>query len=264
MSPELLKAYDDQLRGANEVNDASDVVRLGPLWLETLPGNRGFITYRELPDDGPMIARLVAEATAHFRDGTDVAAVEWKSRGHDVAPGLEASLSANGYVTDEPESIMIGEATALVAQIPVPDGISIRPATTAGDLWAANEMQGLVFDDPLWRTRAEEAQRRHEAGEQQGVWIATDAEGAVVCAGRLEPVDGTDFAGIWGGATLPEWRGQGIYRAMTARRAQVALDLGKRFIHSDSTPFSRPILERSGFVAVSTTTPWNWSRDRAE
>ncbi len=263
MSLDLLGAYDDQLRGATEVHDASDVVRLGPLWLARFPGDRGFITYRELPDDGPSIARLVAEATAHFRDGTDVGAVEWKTRDHDVAPGLEAALAENGYVADDPESIMIGEATALVADVPVPDDISIHPAITSDDLWAANEMQGRVFDDPLWRTRAEEAVRRFEAGEQQGFWIAVDAEGAVVCAGRLEPVDGTDFAGIWGGATLPEWRGRGIYRAMTARRAQVALDLGKRFINSDSTPYSRPILERSGFVAVSTTTPWSWTRDQA-
>ena len=35
---------------------------------------------------------------------------------------------------------------------------------------------------------------------------------------------------------------------------------GKRYINSDSTEFSRPILERSGFVKVSTTTPYEWRR----
>jgi len=31
-------------------------------------------------------------------------------------------------------------------------------------------------------------------------------------------------------------------------------------VHSDSTEGSRPILERSGLVAVSTTTPYDWTR----
>ena len=56
------------------------------------------------------------------------------------------------------------------------------------------------------------------------------------------------------------WRGRGIYRALTAARARSALRLGKTIIHSDSTEFSRPILERSGFVKVSTTTPYTWRR----
>jgi hypothetical protein len=34
------------------------------------------------------------------------------------------------------------------------------------------------------------------------------------------------------------------------------------YLHSDSSPMSRPILERSGLIAVSTTTPYNWRRRR--
>ena len=79
-------------------------------------------------------------------------------------------------------------------------------------------------------------------------------------AGRLEPVTSSDFAGIWGGATRADWRGKGIYRAVTAARARSAIARGKTLIHSDSTAYSRPILERSGFIAVSTTTPYHWLR----
>jgi hypothetical protein len=76
---------------------------------------------------------------------------------------------------------------------------------------------------------------------------------------RLEPVPATEFAGIWGGATRTEWRGRGIYRALTAARARSALVLGKRLIHSDSSEESSPILEGAGLVKVSTTTPYLWS-----
>jgi GNAT superfamily N-acetyltransferase len=92
-----------------------------------------------------------------------------------------------------------------------------------------------------------------------------DLEGAdpaelVPRAGRLHPVAGTAFAGIWGGATVPRWRRRGVYRALTAARARSALRRGATLIHSDSTEDSRPILERYGFVKVTETTPYEWHR----
>jgi len=62
---------------------------------------------------------------------------------------------------------------------------------------------------------------------------------------------------------VPEWRHRGVYRALTAARARGAIDAGKRYINSDSTEYSRPILERSGFLKVSTTTPYVWRRQGA-
>jgi len=106
---------------------------------------------------------------------------------------------------------------------------------------------------------AESLLRRLALDDGMELWVA-EAGGRVVCAGRLEPVAGTEFAGIWGGATREEWRGRGIYRALTAQRARSALRRGKTLIHSDSTAFSRPILERAGLVAASTTTPYLWRR----
>jgi len=85
--------------------------------------------------------------------------------------------------------------------------------------------------------------RRLALDDGMELWVA-EADGLVVSAGRLEPVPGTDFAGIWGGSTLKEWRGRGIYRALTAARARSALRMGKTLIHSDSTEYSRPILEK--------------------
>jgi DNA-binding transcriptional ArsR family regulator len=106
---------------------------------------------------------------------------------------------------------------------------------------------------------AEALLRRLSFDDGMELWVA-EVDGQIVSAGRLEPVTGTDFAGIWGGATRQEWRGRGIYRALTAARARSALRKGKTLITSDSTEYSRPILERSGLVKVSTTTPYQWQR----
>ena len=70
---------------------------------------------------------------------------------------------------------------------------------------------------------------------------------------------GSAFAGLWGGSTLKSHRGRGIYRALVARRAAIAGARGIRYLQVDASDDSRPILERLGFLALTTTTPYVWT-----
>ncbi len=256
----LLAAYDEQLRTDAETPSALAVGQLGPLRLVTFPGGRGFVTYKDLAGaDVQEIQRLVSEALAHYMRDPGINRVEWKTRGHDDAPGLEDALLNNGFTRDEPESIMIGEARTLAIDIPVPAGVRLRRVSSEADVRAMCAMQGAVFEDPHTDEVADALLRRLTFEDGMELWVA-ESQGQIVSAGRLEPVRGSQFAGIWGGATRPEWRRLGIYRALTAARARSALRAGKTLIHSDSTEYSRPILERSGMVRVSTTTPYRWRR----
>ncbi|GAA1050374.1 GNAT family N-acetyltransferase [Arthrobacter russicus] len=257
---QMLAAYDAQLRTQSEAAHALSVARQGPLWLITFRGGSGFVTYQDLAGATPReIARMVSESLDHFRADPEVIEVEWKTRGHDRAPGLQTALLTNGFVAEEAESIMLGLAQSLAAEISLPASVRLRRITEADDVWRMNAMQDEVFSSSPAPEGSRALIDRLTADDGLELWIA-ESGGEVISAGRLEPVAGTDFAGIWGGATRPEWRGRGIYRALTAARARSALRLGKRFINSDSTEFSRPILERSGLVKVSTTTPYRWRR----
>jgi ribosomal protein S18 acetylase RimI-like enzyme len=255
---EYLEAYDRQLRTDAETPSALAVARLGPLRLVTFAGGRGFVTYRDLAGaDGATIAGWVERALDHYRRDPRITSVEWKTRGHDRAPGLHDALVRNGFVPEEPESIMIGEAALLAVDIPLPEGVELRRVTSEAEVRALCAMQQDVLGGDFADEMADALLRRLGSGDGMELWVAEAGE-EVVSSGRLEPVPGTEFAGIWGGATRPEWRGRGLYRALTAARARSALALGKRLIHSDSTEGSRPILERAGLVKVSTTTPYLW------
>jgi ribosomal protein S18 acetylase RimI-like enzyme len=256
---EYLEAYDRRLRTDAETRGAASVTRLGPLRLVTFAGGRGFVTYRDLGDGGAAaIARLVEGAVAHYRADRGITSVEWKTRGHDRAPGLHEALLANGFVQEEAESIMIGEASLLAVDVTLPEGVHLRRVTSEPDVHALARMQEDLFGGGRV---ADALLRRLGCGDGMELWVA-EAGGGIVSCGRLEPVEDTEFAGIWGGATRPEWRRRGIYRALTAARARSALAIGKRLIHSDSTEASRPILERAGLVKVSTTTPYEWRSAR--
>ncbi len=256
----LLRVYDDQLRTDAETPGARSVVRLGPILLATFPGGRGFVSYRDLAGaDAGTIREWVAAALEHFRPDPDVVDVEWKTRGHDVAPGLHEALVEHGFVPGEPESVMMGPAEALAVDVPLPVGVTLHRVTDEADVRAMSAMADEAFGDPVSTRRADDLLFRLSRKDGMELWVA-EVGGQMVGAGRLEPVPGTDVAGVWGGATLPAWRGRGIYRALTAVRARSALRLGKTVLHSDSTEYSRPILERSGLVRVTTTTPYEWTR----
>lgn len=256
----LLTAYDQQLQTDAETPSAVAVEHLGPLRLVTFAGGRGFVTYQDLGGAGAeTIAEWVEETLAFYRADPAIVRVEWKTRGHDHAPGLHEALLQNGFEPEETESVMIGPAVALAVDVNLPPGVSLRRVTEEPDIRAMSAMQDKVFGSPVSDGNAEAILRRMALDDGMELWVA-EHQGQIVSAGRLEPVPDTEFAGIWGGATLEEWRGQGIYRALTSARARAALALGKRFIHSDSTEYSRPILERYGLLRVSTTTPYCWCR----
>lgn len=270
MTPlELREQYDDQLRREAEVPGAERVDETGPLLRAVMPWG-GFVTYRDLGGlTGAALDELVADTVAFFRDRTDVARFEWKTRGHDAPVDLPVRLVAHGLEAEPEETVMIGEARALAVEVALPDGVVVRRAGEDGDL-VEDVRRMLALQDSVFGAgrgpSLEDVVRPVLSGEEEA-WLAEANDPAgpagpttVVSAGRLSPVPGTRFAGLWGGATLPGWRGRGIYRALVAARARSALDRGVELLHSDCTPMSRPILERAGLLPVTTTTPYVWTR----
>ncbi|WP_309648099.1 GNAT family N-acetyltransferase [Nocardioides sp.] len=263
MSHDLLETYDLQLRGESEVIGSIAWDQDGPVWRATY-GFGGMVTYRSLAHvAGAELDALVRRSVEHFSADPAVDSVEWKTRSHDVTDDLHGRLLRAGFEPEDEETIMLGEAEALLAAaVEPPAGIVVRRVDQLADrvalLEAAADMQVGVFG--RGGSGADLLARVDRSGGLTEVWVAESSDGVVVSAGRLEIVPGTECAGLWGGATLPGWRGRGIYRALTGARAGSAMARGVRYLHSDCTEMSRPILERSGLRRVTTSTPYVWHR----
>ena len=160
--------------------------------------------------------------------------VEWKYYAHD-GPELRERLLAAGLEPEDEETVVVAEA----ASIPAPPADVELRIVTEEFVGLAARVFGERFELP-----------------EKAVAVVALVDGQPVSGGRVDFEDGVEFAGLFGGITLPEFRGRGLYRSIVAKRAELARERGYRWLYSDALPTSRPILERVGFVPITTTTPF--------
>lgn len=206
--------------------------------------------------------RVIAEQVDFFRGlGRPF---EWKWFGYDKPDDLPLRLVKGGLVADDDESLVVGEVDAVVdacAGADVAEGVTLRHVRLSQ---LDEDFAGIVaLNQKVWGTdlgwlMAELREELSHSPDDLRIHVA-EAAGEIVCAAWVRFHQGTEFASLWGGSTLPKWRRKGIYRALVARRALQARDRGFRYLQVDASPDSRPILQRLGLTVLTGTTPYTWS-----
>ncbi|WP_433257360.1 GNAT family N-acetyltransferase [Streptosporangium sp. CA-135522] len=250
-----LRAYDEQLRGRPMPGRTAE--RIGPVLRVVSDGHgQGFVTYRDLGGlEGVELDAFIAGQRDFF---TEIGRpVEWKYHDYDLPVDLPDRLVAAGFEPEERETVMVGETAGLAAAPAPPKGVRLREVAGRSDLERIREMEETVWEaDRSWLPDLLERDIAGP-GDRCAVVLAEAGE-RVVCAAWMRFHQGTDFVSLWGGSTLKEWRGKGIYRSMVAYRAGLAVERGFRLVQVDASDDSRPILSRLGLEAIATTTPYMW------
>lgn len=230
----------------------------GPLLRVTTPA-QGIAFARNLEGlSVPELDGLIHRLRDYFDKRGE--AVEWKTYGHDC-PDLPERLKLAGFKPQETETVVIGNAAELATDTEPPHGVTIRATTARKDFDRIAHMESEVWGQD-WSWLADDLVSRCKTSPNDVVILIAEAEGLVVSAAWLVGMPRTEFSGLWGGSTLETWRGKGIYRTLVARRAQIALSRGMKYLVVDASDASSPILQRLGFQKVTTTTPWVWSPER--
>jgi hypothetical protein len=254
---ELLRLHDEQVRGtiADRLPTSWVPSWDGPVLRVTTPA-RGLVLARDLEAvPGDELDALIARAVQLY--AAKGLPFEWKTYSHD-RPDLPDRLAAAGFEPAPTETVVVGLADDLVDAGVPPDGITIRATTDPADLRRIAGLQTEVWGTD-WSWLAEDLADRIASGPDDIVVLVAEAGSTVVSTAWLVVLPGTQFASLWGGSTRLGLRGRGIYRALVARRARIAVERGIRYLWVDATDDSSPILQRLGLRAISTTTPWVWT-----
>lgn len=261
MTPdELLRIYDDEVRGSFPERLLATWIGFedGPL-TRALTGRAGFAMLtspaRAAELTSTELAALVDRTVAFFAEAERW--FEWKTFDHDRADLIPLLVAAGGE-PEEHEALVLGEAAALAADLVLPDDLQLREVTGRPDLERIAAMESEVWGED-WSWLADDLEGRlADPYEPVRAFVVEDPEagGRMVSAAWLTPLAGTRIAGLWGGSTLAAYRRRGIYRALVAHRARLAVDLGYEILQVDASDNSRPILERLGLHVVGGTTPY--------
>jgi GNAT superfamily N-acetyltransferase len=182
---------------------------------------------------------------------------EWKHYSDDRPADLPDRLLAAGFERGPAEALLVAELADLTLDVSPPAGVHLRPVRDERDVNALVSVHDEVFgtDHAALGRVLLDALAQQPCPLAAVIAVAGDTP---IAAGRVEFHTDTDFASIWGGGTLPAWRGRGVFRSLVAHRAALAVERGFRYLQVDAMPDSRPILKRLGFVELAITTPFEW------
>ncbi|MFI6152823.1 GNAT family N-acetyltransferase [Kitasatospora sp. NPDC051170] len=252
----VLALFDRRLRlEARPDSDSSRIERAGAVIRQVgAPHDWNGVLWSDLDEAGADA--VIAAQVGHFASlGLDF---EWKTYTHDRPADLGERLLAAGFTPEDEEAVMVADVHELPTDAALPEGVRLRPVTDEAGLDLLIQAAEEAFGVPKLQLRRRLLDQLEQGSETVSMVVAMAGE-RPVCSARMEFVPGTEFAGLWGGGTVPEWRGRGIYRALVAHRARQAAELGYRYLQVDASDQSRPILQRLGFARLTSTTPYLWS-----
>jgi GNAT superfamily N-acetyltransferase len=249
--PGVLAAFDEQMR-RHPVESPGVRVEVAERVTRTIgtDGSWSAVVWSDLTaaDADGVIAAEVARAAGDF---------EWKLYAHDGPADLPERLRTAGLTPEPVETLMVAAIADLELPVPSPEGVRLATVTDDAGVTTMLAVHDEVFGPGTTYPGVIEAVRTALGMQPRPIEaVLAWAGDRAVSAGRVEFHEGTDFAGLWGGGTLPDWRGRGVFRALVGHRAVLARDRGFRYLQVDAMPTSRPILERMGFQPLAETTPW--------
>jgi GNAT superfamily N-acetyltransferase len=248
----VLETFDRQLRREVQPDGAGErVERVGDVVRHLAASGDGWngIIWSGLDD-----TTADAAITAQVRHFTDLGrAFEWKLYAHDQPADLADRLAAAGFVPEPTETLMVAQVSDLPTGIDLPDSVQLRPVSAPADVDLLKDVHDQAFGTDFSGLR--ESLLAQLAADRLVAVLAMVGD-LPVSAARMDLHAGTEFASLWSGGTVPAWRGKGIYRALVAYRTRIAAERGFRYLQVDASDDSRPILQRLGFLPLTTTIPY--------
>ena len=248
----VLTAFDEQLRRAGEGDGAEnpELDREIPRVMNTVRPEWAAVTWSRLNEqDADEV--IVAQVHRMDRIGLDW---EWKYYSYDTPADLPDRLRAAGFAEEPPETLMVADLRELELT-GLPEGVRIEAVTDVAGVDRMVQVHNEVWggDQQAW---GDSLLRELASSPETVSAFVVMAGDKPVSTGRVNFHPGTDFASIWGGSTVPEWRRKGLFRALVSHRARLSIDRGYTYLRVDAAAMSRPILERMGFHQIAVTIPF--------
>lgn len=219
----------------------------------------GWVTYTRL--DARKAQQAIRAKVEFFRARDR--SFEWTVFDHDEPADLKKRLRELGFEPEAPEALLVLDLEAGSSIIGAVTRADIRIVVDPAWIDAVMDVQRAVWPEDFSGLAAELYRVLQKDPAQISVYLAY-ADGLPVSTGWTWFFDGSHFARLNGGCTLPNYRGRGLYSALISVRALEARLRGVRFLAVDASQHSRPILEKMGFQFLTYSQPFVWKPARSD
>jgi hypothetical protein len=228
-----------------------DVVRL----VHTEADGEGSVIYSQLAES--RVEAAIDEQVAYFEGvGQEF---EWKVFDYDSPPDLKERLAARGFEVEDPDAIMVLDLDEASETLFRPSTQGVRRITDPERVADVMAVEDAVWDGDYSALGRSLAHTLAHHPHLLSVYVAYVDE-VPASAGWILFREHSQFGSLWGGSTLSEYRGRGLYTALLGTRAREACERGVRYLTVDASPMSRPILERFGFEVIAFAHACKWKR----
>ena len=227
-----------------------DVVR----HVDTSGDGEGMIVYSRLSEANAD--EIIRQQVEYFESIGQ--AFEWKLYDHDRPPDLKDRLASYGFIVEDVEAIMVLDLKEAPEILRQPVRHDVRRITDPGKISDVLTVKQQVWDDDFSWLGHYLAGALQDHPEQVSAYVAY-VDGQPASSARIYFPGHSQFASLWGGATISSSRKQGLYTALLAVRAQEAKARQVRYLTVDASPMSRPILEKYGFELIAYSYPCKMS-----
>lgn len=204
------------------------------LWLGRLPEWNVAQRFRFAADDLADV-RAEIHATLGERGRSELS---WEVGSHARPSDLVERLEALGLDVTEHQVGMVLDRPP----DDVPGDVEVRRVETDDEWYEAERIAAIAFNEKTV------PQRRPYVPKPGAPIYLAYVDGEPVARGSASYTE--HGVTLFGGATLPEARGRGAYRALVAARWEDAAARGTPLLVTQASPMSHPILARLGFREV--------------
>ncbi len=190
---------------------------------------------------------------------------EWKVYDHDSPPNLKERLLAHGFEIGDAEALLVLDLAEAPPALLAPISHDVRRITKPKELTDVVAVQREVWPEADFIPHLGErlaADLQANPGHLS-IYVAYVNE-VPACSAWITFHRESQFAGLWGGSTLPQFRRRGLYTALVATRLQEAKRRGVRFLTIDASPMSHAVLQKFGFRLLTYTYPCKWRAGSAQ
>lgn len=254
---ELLDLFDQQVRRNSTIDGSGSLVSVGPTYVRWAASNGvgwSEVMWTSLTE--ATVDDAIAEHVQFYRS-RDLKFI-WSVYDYDQPPDLGSRLELAGFSLIGTSAVMIADASHVAAEPVLPPGLTLHEIRDEAGVDLLIKVHESVFAHSQQDLRGALLRRLEVAPHEMEMFVVLSESGEPVSSSRVEFFPGSDFAGLWGGSTEPSWRGQGLYRAQTAHRAQLARERGYRYLMVLASTNSQPILSAMGFHNISSVTRYSY------